>query len=90
MLSLVTAPPGVPVAELVARGAVEIGIQQLSELAGAPGIDVVGELPEAVQSITIFTAGVCARSADRPAAKAFLEFLASPSADDTKRRHGLQ
>lgn len=87
---LVMAPSGVPVADLIARGTVEIGIQQLSELAGAPGIEVVGELPDAVQSITTFTAAVCARSQDRTAVDAFLRFLVSTSANEIKRRHGLR
>ncbi|MFV0280443.1 MAG: substrate-binding domain-containing protein [Rhodoblastus sp.] len=87
---LVTAPPGVPVAELIAREKIEIGVQQLSELAGAPGIAVVGLLPDAIQSISTFTGGVCARGARNAAAQEFLRFLASPPADEAKRRHGLQ
>ena len=85
-----TAPPGVPVAQLIAQGQVEIGVQQLSELAGAPGIHVVGELPDAVQSITTFSASVCARAPDAAASQAFLRYLASPEAAAIKRRHGLK
>ncbi len=86
---LTVAPPGVPVAELIARGTVQIGVQQLSELAGAPGIDVVGELPADVQSITTFSAAVCARASSRPAAEAFLRFLIAPAASESKRQFGL-
>ena len=39
------APPGVPVAALVAKGEADLGFQQLSELIGQPGIEVVGPLP---------------------------------------------
>ena len=39
------APPGVPVATLVANGEADLGVQQLSELIGQPGIEVVGPLP---------------------------------------------
>src|SRR5204862_8314473 len=40
----VQASPGVPVGTLVARGDVELGFQQLSELMHVPGIDVIGLL----------------------------------------------
>ena len=41
---LVQAPPGVPVGSLVARGDVDLGFQQLSELMHLDGIDVLGRL----------------------------------------------
>ena len=43
---IVQAPPGVPVGTLVARGEVELGFQQLSELLHVPGITLAGPLPE--------------------------------------------
>ena len=86
----VQAPPGVPVGTLVARGEVELGFQQLSELMHVPGIDVVGLLPAEVQAVTIFSAAVCAASNAPAAAKALLSFLASPEADAAKRRHGME
>ncbi len=87
---VVQAPPGVPVATLVAQGDVELGFQQLSELLGAPGIDVLGPLPPAIQHITLFSAAVAANSARIGPARALLDFLASPSADACKRRHGME
>lgn len=87
---LVQAPPGVPVGTLIARGDVELGFQQLSELMHEPGIDVVGSLPPEIQADTVFAAAVC-RAAPRPgAAMAFLSFLNSPAADAAKRRGGMQ
>ncbi len=58
----VQAKPGVPVAQLVARGEAEIGVQQLSELLDEPGVDVVGLLPAPVQLVTTFSIGVGAHS----------------------------
>jgi molybdate transport system substrate-binding protein len=47
---IVTAPPGVPVGSLVAKGEVELGFQQLSELMHLEGIDVIGPLPARCRS----------------------------------------
>ena len=59
------ASPGVPVASLVARGDADLGFQQLSELVGQPGIEVIGSLPPEIQAVTLFSAGVSSTSADR-------------------------
>lgn len=86
---IVQAPPGVPVGTLVARGDVELGFQQLSELMNLPGIDVLGPLPSAIQIITTFSAGVAATSTRPDAVRALLAFLVSPEAEAAKRRNGM-
>ena len=85
----VTPPPGIPVGALVARGEVALGFQQLSELMSLEGVDVVGPLPPSIQIVTTFSAGVCAASAQPEAARALLDFLASPAVADAKRRQGM-
>jgi molybdate transport system substrate-binding protein len=55
-----------------------------------PGVDVVGPLPTAIQQSTIFSAALCMSSRQVAAVQALLAFLASPQADETKRRHGME
>jgi molybdate transport system substrate-binding protein len=87
---IVQAPPGVPVGSLVARGEVELGFQQLSELIHLPGIDVVGPLPPAIQIITTFSAGIAATCTRPEAVRALLDFLVSPAAEGAKRANGME
>jgi molybdate transport system substrate-binding protein len=87
---IVQAQPGVSVGTLVARGDVELGFQQLSELMDLPGIDVIGPLPPEIQVVTVFSAAICTASDRAAAARALLAFLGSPEADAAKRRHGME
>ena len=87
---LVQAPPGVPVAALLARGDVELGFQQSSELIHEPGIDVVGLLPPGVQSTTVFAAAVGAAGEHPQAARAFLAYVGSRLCDAAMRGHGME
>lgn len=87
---IVTAPPGVPVGSLVARGDVALGFQQLSELMHLEGIDVIGALPAAIQIVTTFSAGVGTASKHADAARALLDFMASSEAAPIKQRHGME
>jgi molybdate transport system substrate-binding protein len=87
---IVQAPPGVPVGTLVARGEVELGFQQLSELMHVAGIAVLGPLPPEIQTVTTFSGAVCTAATQPEAARAMLAAMASPAADDTKRRHGME
>lgn len=87
---IVQAPPGVPVGALVARGDVELGFQQLSELIHIEGIDLLGPLPAAVQITTTFTAGLCAGSNQSDAVRGLLNYMASPAAAEAKQRQGME
>ncbi len=85
---IVQAPPGVPVGTLVARGEVELGFQQLSELLHVSGITLVGPLPPAIQITTTFSGAIAANARQPDAARASLAFMAPPEAADAPRRQG--
>jgi molybdate transport system substrate-binding protein len=82
--------PATPVAEIVARGEAEIGMQQISELKPVSGIDIVGPLPDALQKVTVFSAGIASVSKEPEAGKALIKFLASPGARETIVSSGLE
>jgi molybdate transport system substrate-binding protein len=71
---------GVFVGSIIASGEVEIGFQQVSELAHYPGIDYVGPLPADIQNITVFSSGIQIGAKSIAAAKAWIAFLTSPAA----------
>jgi molybdate transport system substrate-binding protein len=86
---IVVPSPGVPVARLVASGEVMLGFQQLSELLGVPGIDVLGPLPSEIQQVTTFTGAVTRACRSPDAARDLLSFLASARLDALKLRCGM-
>ena len=87
---LVTAPPGVPVGSLVAKGEVGLGFQQLSELIHVQGITIVGPLPAAIQITTTFSAAMTTGCTRAPDVHALLDFMASNDAAPAKRRQGME
>jgi len=78
------------VGTLAARGEVEIAVQQVSELKLVGGIDIVGPLPDALQKVTVFSAGVFAASPRPAAAGLFIEALRTPDVAAVMRNQGLE
>ena len=89
---LITGQPGAPpaVGEAVARGAAEIGLQPVSELTGVAGIEIVGILPDALQTPALtYAAGLGTASANKPSGAAFVKFLASDAGAQVVKSKGL-
>ena len=82
--------PATPVAEIVAHGDAELGMQQISELKPVAGIDIVGPLPESLQKVTVFSAGIASTSKEPAAGKALITFLASSAAKKAIIDSGLE
>ena len=74
---------------IVARGEAETGIQQMAELIAVSGVDIVGPLPDALQSITQFTALVPTAALARQGGRAVIDFLCRPTAKAVIRAKGL-
>jgi molybdate transport system substrate-binding protein len=77
------------VGAVVARGDAEIGFQQVSELVTIEGIDYVGPLPDEVQRVSTFSAGIAAGAESPAAARELIAFLASAALGPVVERYGL-
>jgi molybdate transport system substrate-binding protein len=82
-------PSGEPVAAIVARGEVEIGFQQVSELIHVPGVTFVGAIPAELQPGFSFAGAITSAARQPDAALALLRFLASPEWASTIVKAGL-
>jgi molybdate transport system substrate-binding protein len=81
---------GERVGTVIARGELDLGFQQISELRPVQGIDHITPLPPEVQKISSFAAGVGAKSPDQAVARGVIEFLASKEAAQAIADSGLE
>jgi molybdate transport system substrate-binding protein len=51
---------------------------------------VLGPLPDSIQTMTVFSGGVCAASAQQESARKLLEFMSSAEVARLKREHGME
>jgi molybdate transport system substrate-binding protein len=79
-----------PVAELLAQGEAELGLQQIVAILPVKGADLVGPLPAELQNIIVYAAGLSARSANGQAASQFIAFMATPQVSSIIRAKGLE
>jgi molybdate transport system substrate-binding protein len=83
-------PQGGAVAELIARGEAELGVQQISELLPVGGIDYVGPLPPDYQNYTVFSASLGAHALEPQAGRALIAFLATPASRKVLTADGME
>ena len=77
------------VSEMVAAGDVELGLIVIPNILSVPGAQLVGPIPEDVQSYIVFTAAVAAHSPRQQAAHDFISFLKSPAAMSSMKAKGM-
>ncbi len=76
--------------EAAASGEVEIGMTQISEILPYAGAELAGPLPPDIQSYTYFSAVTSKAGKETDAAKAFIKFLAAPSALAVIKAKGME
>jgi molybdate transport system substrate-binding protein len=81
--------PGGLVGEILARGEAELAVQQIPELLAVPGLDFVGPLPPELQITSVVSTAIFSRAAQPEAARALLQFLATPAAARVLKASGL-
>jgi molybdate transport system substrate-binding protein len=66
--------------DAVARGDVEIGFNQISEIVAVPAVDLIGPLPPAIQRYTLFASGIVANGKEQDTSRVFVSYLSSQEA----------
>ena len=78
------------VSEMVAAGEVEIGIIVIPNILSVPGAELVGPLPDEIQSYITFTAAVSQQSGNQSAAREVIRLFQSPAGVQSIRQKGMQ
>jgi molybdate transport system substrate-binding protein len=78
------------VSELVAKGEIELGMVVITQILTTQGVELVGPLPEEIQTYVTFTAGVSANSKVPDAARALMMFLKGPTAVPVIKSQGME
>jgi molybdate transport system substrate-binding protein len=79
-----------PVAELVAKGDAEIGLQQIVAILPVKGADLVGPLPSELQNIIVYTAGLSVRCANSEVSRQFIAFMRTSQVVSVIRAKGME
>ena len=79
-----------PVAELIAAGEAEIGLQQIVAILPVKGAELVGPLPAELQNVIIYAAGLTSGAKEPAAARAFVAFTKTPQAQRLIRAKGME
>jgi len=78
-----------PVAEIVAEGEAEIGMQQIVAILPVKGAELVGPLPGELRNIIVYAAGISSSSRQSGSAHALVAFMAAPEVVRMIRAKGM-
>jgi molybdate transport system substrate-binding protein len=76
--------------EVVGRGDAEMVVVVATRITGVAGVEIVGPLPEDLQTKIGFAAGLSASTRQPEAAKALIRFLSAPAAAATLKKNGVE
>lgn len=83
-------PDGLRALEAVARGAIAFAVASISEIRAVEGVILAGPLPDTLQQVLVYVAGVLTRSAAPDVAGAFLTHLKSAEVLTQFRAGGIE
>lgn len=89
-VNVIATPRGSGAVAMVAMGEADVAVMPVSEIVHAPGVDLVGVIPEEIQLNQIFSAAVVAGSNEVEGAKQLTTFLSSEQASETIRGGGME
>jgi len=75
--------------EVVARGEADMVVVVATRIVGVAGVDVVGPIPEPLQTKIGFAAGLSTGTKQPDTAQALIAFLSAPAAAATLRKNGV-
>ena len=76
--------------EAVGRGEVELVVVVASRISGVPGVELVGPIPQELQTWIGFTAGAATAAKEPEAARAMIKFFTAPAAAPVLRAMGVE
>jgi molybdate transport system substrate-binding protein len=79
-----------PVAELIARGEAELGMQQIVAILPVKGAEFVGPLPAELQNVIVYAGGLSSGTRQAAHAKGFIAFTRTEQAKRLMRASGLE
>jgi molybdate transport system substrate-binding protein len=81
---------GVPVGVLIARGDAEIGVHQIAELLPVKGIDIVGALPDEIQTTLVYATGLHTGAKQVEAARALASYVLLETSVPAIKKNGME
>ena len=79
-----------PVAELVAAGLAEVGMQQIVAILPIEGVELVGPLPSELQNVIVYAAGLSTGAQNRAAARNCIAFMRTAEVARLIRAKGME
>jgi len=76
--------------EMVARGEAELVVVVASRISGVPGVQLVGRIPQELQTWIGFTGGVASAAREPEAARAMLRFFTASAAAPVLKAAGVE
>ncbi len=78
------------IADFVANGGADFGLNQIAEILADPRLELVGPRPDPIQRYTHYTASLPSIGKSQSAGRELIDFLGSPAASEIMRSRGFE